>query len=376
MTLLGVIFMVGAKAQTGQAFSMAGWWKPADPKFSPVVNDDNTITFRVKAPAAKEVQLLFDEWDVVPQAMQKDEKGVWSITIGPVAPRLYQYKFKVDGQEILDLENPTVKAGTMIYGSVVEVSGGDTPRFDEIHTIGGEVHVVPYLSHPMKQIRQAYVYVPAEYAAHPEKRYPVLYLRHGGGDAEWSWTRDGRAAVILDNLIAEGKAEPMLIVMTNGLTDGSWAGGSTVEGMQLLEKELLEDVIPMIESRYRTLSDREHRAIAGLSMGGGQAYVMGLRNMDKFSYVGQFSAGIFSDGSFDYEKYMPGIIAHPEEINQQLQLLWIACGTKDPRYSGHQDFVKDLAARGVKFEFHDAPYGHEWQFWRLQLYGFAQQLFR
>jgi enterochelin esterase-like enzyme len=168
----------------------------------------------------------------------------------------------------------------------------------------------------------------------------------------------------------------MLIVMTNGLTDGSWSGGSSVEGMNTLEQELLTDVIPMIEKRYRVLANRENRAIAGLSMGGGQAYVLGLRNLDKFSYIGEFSAGILSEASFDYEKYIPGVISNPEEINQKLNLLWISCGTKDPRYAGHLGLISNLKSRGVKFEFHDLPFGHEWQFWRVQLHDFARCLFK
>jgi len=364
-----------AGAQQRNTFNTDGWWKPAGPKFSPAVNADRSITFRIKAPGAQCVELLFDEWDVRPQAMTRDGEGVWSLTIAPVAPRLYQYKFRVDGVETIDLKNPEVKAGTEVYGSVVEVFGSE-PRFDEARTPGGEVRILPYRSTPMNQLRRAWVYVPQEYDLHPERRYPVLYLRHGGGDNESSWVRDGRAAAILDNLIAEGKARPMIVVMTNGLTDGSWSGGSTPEGMALLERELLDDVVPMIESRFRTLADREHRAIAGLSMGGGQAYVIGLRNLDRFAWIGQFSAGILSDDKFDYERYLPGVIGDPARINRELRLLWIGCGTKDPRYQGHLNTVADLTRRGIVHEFHEAPWGHEWQFWRLQLRDFAQRLFR
>ena len=180
----------------------------------------------------------------------------------------------------------------------------------------------------------------------------------------------------MDNLIAEKAAVPMYVVMTNGLTDGSWAGGSTPEGIRLLERELIGDVIPLVENRYPVHRDKCCRAIAGLSMGGGQAFVIGLRNLDLFSAIGQFSAGILSDGTFDYERYIPGVMEDPERINRELALLWIACGTKDPRHAGHLDTVEELHRRGVRCEFHDAPWGHEWQFWRLQLHDFAQRLFR
>jgi enterochelin esterase-like enzyme len=368
---------IGVDGQNTQAaFSTSGWWKPAGPKFSPVVNADRTITFRLKAPDAQKVSLLFDEWDVVDRPMKKDPEGVWSITIGPVKPRLYQYTFLVDGVKMPDMENPVVKAGTSIYGSIVEVTG-DTARFDEEQNVDhGEIHILKYTSTPLKRLRKMVVYVPAAYLDDNQTRFPVLYLRHGGGDNESSWVNDGRAAVILDNLISGGNAVPMLVVMTNGLTDGSWAGGSSVEGMNALEQEMLTDVIPMIEKRYRVLANRENRAIAGLSMGGGQAYVLGLRNLDKFSYIGEFSAGILSEAGFDYEKYIPGVISNPAAINQQVNLFWISCGTKDPRYAGHQNLISDLKSRGVEFEFHDLPAGHEWQFWRVQLHDFAQRLFK
>jgi len=375
--IIGFILITSySEAQTGNPFSTKGWWKPAEPKFSPVVNDDNTITFRLKAPEAKKVSLLFDEWDVAAKPMKKDKSGVWSISIGPVSPRLYQYTFLVDGLKTIDLVNPDVKAGTMVYGSVVEVHG-ESPRFDEMQDVPhGDVHVLTYNSSALQRLRKMYVYIPAVYFDQPERKFPVLYLRHGGGDNEGSWVNDGRAAVILDNLIAGGEAEPMIIVMTNGLTDGTWAGGSTVEGMIQLEKELFSDVIPMIEKRYRVAEGKTNRAIAGLSMGGGQAFVIGLRNLDKFSAIGQFSAGILSEGNFDYNKYLPGVIEDPHQINRKLQLLWISCGTKDPRYQGHLNLAKDLKEKGINYEFHELTFGHEWQFWRMQLHDFAKKLFK
>ncbi|EKU90391.1 hypothetical protein HMPREF9447_01809 [Bacteroides oleiciplenus YIT 12058] len=374
-TVINGMTQVVRAQQKENTFSTEGWWKPAEPPFSPVVNDDNSITFRVKAPDAQKVILHFDEWDILSKPMVKDGQGVWSITIEPVAPRLYQYLFEIDGIRTIDFANPVVKVGTSVYGSVVEVHG--TPsRYDELQNVQhGEVHIVKYTSTPLKKPREMYVYVPAEYRKERKKTFPVLYLRHGGGDNESSWVKDGRAAIILDNLIASGKAIPMLIVMSNGLTDGSWAGGSTVEGMDTLEEELLMDIIPIIEQNYKVEKNKKYRAIAGLSMGGGQAYVLGLRNLDKFSYIGQFSAGIIGDGKFSHDTYTPGVMDTPANINKQLQLLWISCGTKDPRYDGHVAFVEELKQQGVNCEFHDAVYGHEWEFWRQQLRDFLQRLF-
>ena len=374
-TINSMIQTISAQ-QKQSKFSTEGWWKPAAPPFSPVVNEDNSITFRVKAPNAKEVILHFDEWDVLSKPMVKDELGVWTVTIEPAAPRLYQYLFEIDGVRTIDFTNPVVKSGTSIYGSVVEVHGVP-PRYDELQNVQhGEVHIIRYTSTPLKKPREMYVYIPAVYRTEQNAAFPVLYLRHGGGDNESSWVKDGRAAVILDNLIASGKAKPMLVVMSNGLTDGSWAGGSTVEGMDILEEELLSDIIPVIEQNYRVAVNKEKRAIAGLSMGGGQAYVLGLRNIDKFSYIGQFSAGIIGDGKFSHEHYTPKIMDSTANINKQLRLLWISCGTKDPRYDGHVAFVENLRRQGVNCEFHSAAYGHEWEFWRQQLRDFMQRLFK
>lgn len=376
MGLLACLSISNLHAQKREnTFNTHGWWKPADPKFSPVVNEDGSITFRLHAKHAKKVELVFDEWSVLTFPMLKDTAGLWQVTIPSVQPRVYQYYYKVDGQLVLDRKNPQVKIGTEIYGNVVEVPGRGKPRFDEEWQAGGDVHILTYRSTPMDVLHHVWVYVPRAYYEDDAREFPVLYLRHGGGDAESSWVKDGRAAVIMDNLIAEGKAVPMLVVMTYGFTDGSWAGGSTVEGMNLLEQELLEDVIPLVERRYRVKKDKNHRAIAGLSMGGGQAFVIGLRNMDKFAYVGEFSAGILSDDQFDFDKYIPGLMEHPSEINRQLKLLWISCGTKDTRYQGHLNMADFLRSRKISFAFDDSPWGHEWQFWRLQLARFVQKLF-
>jgi enterochelin esterase-like enzyme len=365
-----------AQTATTSTYSIKGWWGPAAPPFSPVVNTDRSITFRVKAPKAVSVDLLFGEWDIVPQPLKKDTAGVWSITIDPVQPDIYSYVFKIDGVQVLDMNNPVTKIGTQIYSSIVDVPG--TPsRFDEAQYVPhGEMNILRYTSTPLKSLRKLFVYLPSQYFSNPTQKFPVLYLRHGGGDNESSWSQPaGSADIILDNLIAKHKAVPMIIVMTNGLTDGTWAGGSTVEGMNTLEQELMKDVIPLVEKHYRVKTSGINRAIAGLSMGGGQAYVIGLRNLDKFSYIGQFSAGILSDGPFDYNKYIPNIIDKPLIINSKLNLLWIACGTKDPRYPGHLKLIEDLKNRGIHHEFHDMVAGHEWRFWRSQLEGFMQKIF-
>ena len=369
-----LLFMVSYISIYGQTFSTEGWWSPETQKYSPVVTVDGLITFRTSAPNAKEVKLVFGEWDVQPVNMHKNVKGDWEITIGPVVPGVYEYKFDIDGLKVLDYKNPTVKVGTEVYGSVVEVCAS-VPRFDQYVHAGSEVDVISYISTSLSQRRKVYVYIPAVYYENPEIRLPVLYLRHGGGDDESSWIRSASADAIMDNLIAGGNAEPMIVVMTNGLTDGSWAGGSNVEGMRALEEELLNDVIPLVEKRYRVLTDRKSRAIAGLSMGGGQAFVIGMRHLELFSAIGEFSSGLLSDSSWDYSKYGIASIDDSVKVNSMLSLLWVSCGTKDSRWEGHKEFCQLLDRKGIKHTFRHSEHGHEWQFWREQLRDFATALF-
>jgi len=363
--------------QQTSSYSVKGWWGPAAPPFSPVVLNDNKITFRVKSPRASQVTLLFGEWNIKPQKMTRDTSGIWTITIDQVSPGIYSYLFSIDGISTLDLANPVTKSGTELYGSLVEVPGNPS-RFDEVQNVPhGTILVHKYLSTPLKRIRGLYVYLPPQYNENSGIRFPVLYLRHGGGDNESSWSQTaGRADIILENLIDKKDAVPMIVVMTNGLTDGSWAGGSTKEGMEKLEEELLNDVIPRVEKTYRTIPSKESRAIAGLSMGGGQAYIMGLRNLDKFSWIGEFSAGLLSDDSFDINERAPGIFNQAEDVNKQLQLLWIGCGTDDPRMPGHINFSNKLKKQNIRHEVYNVPGGHEWRVWREELRAFMTKLFK
>ncbi|WP_276485623.1 esterase [Paraflavitalea pollutisoli] len=377
-TLLVMSATLTTFAQTANSgFSTTGFWAPSTGAFSPVVHADRHITFRLKAPAAKDVKLLFGEWNIQPQALTKDSSGDWRVTIGPVAPGIYAYLFSIDGIKLPDMANPIVKSGTELYASIVEVPGSPA-RFDEVQAVPhGVTNIVTYASTPLRRLRNMYVYLPPEYVTQPNKRFPVLYLRHGGGDNESSWSQEsGRAPVILDNLLAQKQAVPMIIVMTNGLTDGSWAGGSSKEGMEQLEQELLLDVIPHIEKQYRVQTGREQRAIAGLSMGGGQAYVMGLRNLDRFAWIGEFSSGLLSDPAFDINDRAPGVFNNPAAVNKQLKLLWIGCGIDDPRIPGHQQLVAQLQQRGIRHEVYNIPGGHEWRVWRDQLHQFLPKLFR
>lgn len=345
---------------------------------SPEIHGDRKVTFRVRAPKATEVALQLGAVDPKPVPFSKGENGVWSITVGPLEPDIYTYTFLIDGARALDVANPNLKTGAAaLDASVLEIPGSGGPRFDEVQNVPhGAIQIRSYFSTPMKKIRGVYIYTPPEYDTNPTRKFPVLYLRHGGGDTESNWSTDGRAGVILDNLLAQGKAKPMLIVMTNGMTDGSWAGGSSAQGMEMLSQELFADVIPLVERNYRVLGNRENRAITGLSMGGGQAFTIGLRRLDAFAWVGEFSSGLVSEVGFDVEKQVPGLLKDPEAVNRKLKLFWLSCGTEDPRFPGQLDLSDLFKKHGIRHEFHSTPGAHEWKVWRHLLAEFLPRLFQ
>ena len=296
--------------------------------------------------------------------MAKDADGTWSLTVGPLEPEIYEYSFTVDGARVLDTANTLLKTGLTLSGNLLEIPG-TPPRFDEVQDVPhGSIQVRTYTSTPLKRRRQLYVYLPPQYDSEPARRFPVLYLRHGSGDDESTWSLQGRAGVILENLIAQGKAVPMLIVMTNGDTDNTWAGGSSPEALDLLGKELLGDVIPMIEKNYRVTANRANRAITGLSMGGGQAFTIGLKHPETFAWVGEFSSGLLSDTDFNLARHLPGFLDDPARANQRLKLLFLSCGTEDPRIPGHMDLMDALKAKQIRYVWYPTPGAHEWKVWR------------
>jgi enterochelin esterase-like enzyme len=339
---------------------------------SPEVRADRTIVFRLKAPTATLVTLSFSG----SKPMTRDDAGLWTATVGPLEPELYTYTFVVDGVRILDPGNPNLKNGRAPDASMVEVPG-DPPRFDELQNVPhGALHIRTYLSTPLKRARKLYVYVPSQYDVEPNRRFPVLYLRHGSGDNEENWSDTGRAGVILDNLIAQHQAAPMIIVMPNGDTDGSWAGGSSPGGIELLSQELLTDIIPMIDRTYRVKPGRENRAITGLSMGGGQAFTIGLKHLDLFAWVGEFSSGLVSDTEFHLDQHLPGFLDHPDDVNRKLKLLFLSCGTEDPRFPGQLDLAANLKQHHIRYVWYPTPGVHEWKVWRHALAEFDRKVFQ
>lgn len=345
---------------------------------SPVVNPDKSVTFNLYAPTVSEVKLMF-EGDTVKYTMIKNERGRWTVTVGPLKPKIYTYALLVDGLRILDPQNPELQIGTVPGFNLLNIPA-DPPRFDELQNVPhGAVHIRTYYSTIQNKFQKVYIYVPPSYEQAVDKHYPVLYLRHGGGGNETSWYNEGAAGIIMDNLLAEGKVNPMIIVMTNGNVEKGMPGGYNNEALQVGADELLTDVLPVIEKNYRIYTDQQHRAVAGLSMGGGQSFYIGLRYVDKFDWVGVFSTGLFggiAEANFDAEKTIPGLLTNNPAFNKSLKLFYISVGEQDPRLDATNKFVIILRQHKMNVELQTFPGIHEWQVWRMSLYDFLPRLFK
>jgi enterochelin esterase family protein len=344
---------------------------------SPVINEDHTVTFLLVAGDARQVELMFGP-DMARQPFEKDEEGVWKLTIGPLEPDLYTYGIIMDGLRIVDPLNPEMQGGTAPGFNLFNVPG-DPPRFDELQEVPhGSVHIETYYSSVQDLYRRVYVYVPPGYDNDPSRKYPVLYLKHGGGGNETSWYNEGCAPIIMDNLLAMGKVTPMIIVMPNGNVENGPAGYSD-EAIQIAADEMFKDLVPLIESHFRVYTDQEHRAIAGLSMGGGQSFYIGLRNIDQFDWIGTFSSGIFGGipgVEFNAEEEIPGLLSDPDRFNKSLKLFYVSVGEQDPRFEYTENVVNTFREHYLNVEYTTEPGVHEWKVWRLSLFDFLPRLFK
>jgi enterochelin esterase-like enzyme len=335
------------------------------------------VTFRLFAPAAREVSVS-GEFQSGGKALEKNSDGLWSVTVGPLEPEIYNYNFTIDGVLTIDPNNPQVKSGATPSGitSILEVRGSSPLFYDAQPVPHGEVRSHWYESKSLGAVRRLTVYVPPGYDRDTRTRYPVLYLFHGANADETSWTRFGRANLILDNLLAAGKAKPFVVVMPfgYGFAPGTAppAGGSGLSNTALFSRDLLQDVIPFVDSHYRVQSDRDHRAIAGLSMGGGEALEIGLNHRELFSYVGGFSAAI---RPADFAKTFPGLNGDGPDAKHKLHLLWMGCGTDDSLFAANQSFAKLLEGVNFKPVFRQTEGAHIWMVWRRYLNEFAPLLF-
>ena len=355
--------------------------QPSEPPprlITPEVHSDNSVTFRFRAPNAQEVKLTLEGAEA--RAMQKDESGVWTVNTPPLSPDYYGYSIVVDGVRSLDPDNSLFKPNLLSTENMVHVQGPPSLPWELNDVPHGEVHHHFYKSAVAQDDRDYFVYTPPGYDATAKTTYPVLYLLHGFSDDASGWTAVGRANVILDNLIARGKAKPMIVVMPLGygtmeIVRLGWGGGSShpevrEQNLSRFREALLTEIMPKVESEYRVINDRNSRAIAGLSMGGAESLLTGLNNLDKFAWIGAFSAGSRQD---QFEKDFPGLDA---KANGQIRLLWIACGTEDHLIKANRDLREWLKSKGVRHTDIETPGMHTWMVWRRNLTEFAGLLFR
>jgi len=356
--------------------------EPLPPQtWSPSVHTDRSVTFRLHAPGSQTVMLSLEGYST-PQQMARDSEGVWSVTLGPLEPSLRIYSFLVDGLQICDPSNPYNTGGIRSTESLVDVPG-IPPRIDQHQNVPhGAVQSRHYFSEVLTREKSLYVYTPPSYDTDNNSVFPVLYLRHGAWSLEGSWLAIGRADVILDNLIAQGIARPMVVVMSNGYIDSPIGRGfdrdqnNSPKAFKRLGAELVQDIIPLIESKYRVSTHREDRAIAGLSMGAGQAFFIGSWNRDVFSWIGELSSGRISFLEFDLREAVPGLLDDPVAANRDLRLLWMSCGSDDLRAIGQRRLSALLTRHGIRHKYREIPGGHEWKVWRVDLADFVSTIFQ
>jgi enterochelin esterase-like enzyme len=369
MTRLSVVVLLMASIVSAQN-------QPPARLVSPEIASDNRVTFHFRAPNAKEVMFSLEGAKPVP--MQKDDQGVWSLTTDPLQPDFYGYSFISDGVGIIDPSNHLMKPNLLFTQSMVHVPGTGLP-WEVGEVPHGKVDHHFYKSGVVADQRDYYVYTPPAYDPKAKQAYPVLYLLHGFSDDASGWTAVGRANFILDNLIAQGKAKPMIVVMTLGygapeiVTAG--VGGFSHQDLRQKNFEkftqaLLTEVIPQVESAYRVKKDRESRAIAGLSMGGAESLLTGLNHIDQFAWVGAFSSGAITE---DFNTQFPTL---DSKANSKLRLLWVACGTEDHLIDINRKFRDWLKSKDVNHTDIETPGMHTWMVWRRNLTDYASLLFQ
>jgi len=362
---------------------------------SPEVLKDGSVVFRILAPEADKVGLQASDIPGQPRGgpqFNKDEKGVWQATVGPLDPGAYRYVFTVSGASVVDPRNTSISESSGNVWSMVYVPGADYMETAKVPH--GAVAEVYYYSKFLNAHRRMHIYTPPGYESGNEK-YPVFYLLHGAGDCDDSWTTVGRAGFILDNMIAAGTAKPMVVVMPAGHVSGGFnpgGGGGPDRSVDAFSEDFVNSVMPYVEANYRVLKDRKNRAMAGLSMGGMQTLNVTMSDLGKFSYIGVFSSGVFGitpRTPSKAAKTEPSAAAPPpsweqqhlstldnEELKKGLKLLWFATGSDDFLIQTTRDTVKMLEKHGFSPVFKESGGGHTWTNWREYLHEFAPQLFQ
>lgn len=364
----GVILLVGGTVSALRAQPASPAPTPPPPLVSPEVRPDQRVTFRFRAPNAREVTV--DREGSPRLAMEKDAQGIWSVTTDPLPADIYGYSFVADGVRLVDPSNAVMIPNLLNKSSALYVPGTPPQPWELTDAPRGVLHRHFYRSRVVGDDRDFYVYTPPGYDPHESKRYPVLYLLHGFSDDASAWSAVGHANTILDNLIAAGKARPMLVVMTLGYGAPEFVsrGFGAFRDLALRQRNydryrdaLFTEVMPFIEGNYKVGADREARAIAGLSMGGAESLYVGLNALDRFAWVGAFSSGGVPE---DFDATFPGLDA---KANEKLRLLWIACGTDDRLIDLNRKLHGWLDAKGVKHTMVETSGAHTWMVWRRNL---------
>lgn len=331
---------------------------------SPDVNPDHSITFRYYSRTAQNV-ILKGEFLKAPLALSKDTSGIWSITVPPVKPDIYPYSFMVDSIELADPNNTFIFANERFKRSIVDIPG-DQPLVHSLQNVPhGKINYRWYKSATLNSTRQLLVYTPPGFDASGKKKYPVLYLIHGGSDTEETWTKVGRANLIADNLIAQNKAVPMIIVMPYG--------NVRPKPMPDFTKDVVNDIIPFIESNYPILTDSKNRAVAGFSVGGGQTLNIGLTNTDKFAYICSYAPFTATE---EFQKNFTNWTPDAKKINKDLKLFTISVGTEDFLYEPVKKNLDMFKEKNVNVKSYIVPGGHTWMNCKLYLATTLQELFK
>lgn len=358
---------------------------PNDTLISPRLLPDHRVQFSIYAREASSVRLNASD---IPGSgrgteLTKRADGVWELVLGPLDPGAYRYQFLVDGVAVINPRSPEISESNMNVWSLVYVPGADF--MDTRNVPHGAIAEVTYYSTSLQRFRRMHVYTPPNYES-SQMKYPVFYLLHGAFDCDDSWTTVGRAGFILDNLIAGKKAVPMVVVMPAGHTAPFRWGQPIAEAQKdPFQQDFVNDIMPYIEKNYRVLIDNRHRALAGLSMGGAQTLNIAFANLDKFSYIGVFSSGIFTitgrrfDGAplagSTWEEQHKTVLDNAE-LKQGLKLIWFATGKEDFLLETSRLTVAMLQRHGFNVVYHETDGGHTWINWRNYLYEFSQLLFR
>lgn len=374
LLLAAMMIAASASAQVAEDFKPAS--TNQEGKQYPMVNSQRMVRAQILAPDATSVKL---DIGGAKYEMKKDEKGVWTGESAPQDEGFHYYQLNIDGASVPD-PGSKYYYGASRWGSGIDVPAADEDFYTVKNVPQGSINEVYYYSTVTEQMRHAYVYLPAEYYSNPKKKFPVLYLQHGMGENETGWSAQGKTGIIMDNLIAEQKAVPFIIVMDNGLNarpahptpqpeqapqqgQGRRRGFGNFAGA--FQDVLLKDIIPMTEKNYRVIADPQHRAMAGLSMGGMQTHSITLANPTTFAYIGMFSGGTFNKQELE----------NAADFKKTNKVLFMSCGGKERMPV--EDAAKDLKSLGINAHSYISPEtAHEWQTWRRSLYQFAQLLFK